>query len=181
MSQQLEIEGWIALVCVYVACYAATVLVPVSRLTPGYCIDHLTGKQQLYRLNGFTSLCIMTTAFIFLVAYGGLPGDFFHTHYWPCLRASVCLGALLSFLYYLRGRNLLKRNMIDRRPRCPTADSPEGGPKEDTKEFDARSSLEHWYCGLSEYNPRGIGGVDLKMFLYLVGAVQLQFSECLVK
>jgi Delta14-sterol reductase len=43
----------------------------------------------------------------------------------------------------------------------------------DTAEFDSRSLLEHFYCGLSEFNPRGPLGVDIKMWLYVVGAVLL--------
>ncbi len=35
--------------------------------------------------------------------------------------------------------------------------------------------LAHFYCGLSEFNPR-LGTVDVKMWLYVVGATQLQVS-----
>ena len=171
-----EAPGWIGLVFVYAACYAASSVVP-GPIKPGYCIDPSTGKPQLYRLNGFRCLCLLTFLFIALVHWGVVEGTFFHVHYWACLRASCVIGLAFSSLFYLRGKRLLQRNLIDRRPRCATADAPEGGPSADTAEFDARSPLEHWYCGLSEFNPRGYGGVDVKMFLYLVGAVQLQLSE----
>jgi protein-S-isoprenylcysteine O-methyltransferase Ste14 len=36
--------------------------------------------------------------------------------------------------------------------------------------------LTHFFAGLSEYNPVGPLGVDVKMFLYLAGAVQLQLN-----
>lgn len=162
MALATEAVGWAGLASVYLASYAATIALP-GTLAPGYCIDPSTGKPQLYRLNGFASLTTLTTLFLALVGAGVVPGDFFHVHFWSCLRASCCLGLALSTLFFLRGRALLRGGSIDRRPRCPTADAPEGGPVSDTAEFDARSSLEHWYCGLSEYNPRGPGGVDVKM------------------
>ena len=43
----------------------------------------------------------------------------------------------------------------------------------DTNEFRARGPAQHFYCGLSEFNPRPFLGVDVKMWLYVVGAVQL--------
>lgn len=171
-----EWVGWAGLLVVYAATYLAAIAIPGTR-KPGYCIDPATGKPQVYVLNGFACLCAVVICFVALVVTGHLAGDFFYAHFWACLRASCFVGVVISTLLLLRGRQLLRQGLIDRRPRCPTADAPEGGPKSDTTEFDARSLVEHWYCGLSEYNPRGPGGVDLKMWLYLVGAVQLQLSE----
>lgn len=48
--------------------------------------------------------------------------------------------------------------------------------KVDSSEFDSRSIISHFYCGLSEFNPRGWLGVDVKMWLYVIGAVQLQLN-----
>jgi delta14-sterol reductase len=42
-------------------------------------------------------------------------------------------------------------------------------------EFRARTALQHFYCGVSEFNPR-VMGVDVKMWLYVVGAVQLELN-----
>lgn len=52
---------------------------------------------------------------------------------------------------------------------------------EDTKEFDQRSLLEAFYAGVSEFNPLitlfpGCPPVDVKMWLYIAGAVQLQLN-----
>ena len=46
------------------------------------------------------------------------------------------------------------------------------GAKEDHTEFKSRSMLEHFYCGY-EFNPKFLA-VDLKMYLYLIGAVMLE-------
>lgn len=46
----------------------------------------------------------------------------------------------------------------------------------DVDEFDKRSELEHIYCGLSNFNPSWPGGLDAKMWLYVVGAVQLELN-----
>jgi hypothetical protein len=46
----------------------------------------------------------------------------------------------------------------------------------DFDEFNKRSELEHIYCGLSNFNPTWPGGIDAKMWLYVVGAVQLELN-----
>jgi delta14-sterol reductase len=68
-----------------------------------------------------------------------------------------------------------------RTAKTPTASSSassssSSSSSDETREFDSRSALEHFYCGLSEYNPKGFGGVDVKMWLYVVGAVQFNVN-----
>jgi hypothetical protein len=53
--------------------------------------------------------------------------------------------------------------------------APAAAPSSLTAEFDARSEPEHFYCGLGHFNPQW-GAVDGKMWLYVVGAVQLQLN-----
>jgi hypothetical protein len=173
MDWAAELRGFSALLAVYFACYAAYAFVPVSQLTPGYVIDPTTKSRQLYRLSGFRCLVVLVTCAVICARFGVLPGDFFYTHYWQCLRASFTLGLLLSLCFFAQGRSLLKRGLIDRRARCATSDAPLGGAISDTAEFDARSVVSHFYCGLSQFNPQGPLGVDFKMYLYLVGAVQV--------
>lgn len=171
-----EAAGWAAVAAVYAATYVAASLVPVAA-TPGYVIDPATGKPQLYRLNGLRCLVLLVAAAAAAVAAGGVPGGLLYELYWPCTRAACAYGLALSAAMYVRGTRLLAtRGGIDRRARCPTADAPAGGPRRDTADFDARSAAAHFYCGLSEFNPAGPGGVDLKMWLYLAGAVQLQLN-----
>ena len=170
-----EGEGWALVLVVYGLTYLAAAAVPVGP-TRGYCIDPVTRAPQIYHLNGFRSWLVMTAAAVGAVGAGLVPGDALWVRFAPCARAACALGLLTSISFYLRGRLLLALGGIDRRPRCPTADAPDGGPRSDTAEFDARSELVHWYAGLSEYNPRGWGGVDIKMVLYLVGAVMLQLN-----
>lgn len=174
-----EAEGWALLLATYAACYVAAAWVPVAALTPGYVIAHATpGRAQLYRLNGFSCLLLLVALAAALVRAGALRGDVLYTHFWACARASCALGLALAAWSYARGRALLRRGLIDRRARCPTVDDPAGGPAgpASTAEFDSRGALAHFYCGLSEYNPAGPWGVDVKMWLYLVGALQLQLN-----
>ena len=44
------------------------------------------------------------------------------------------------------------------------------------EEFEKRSELEHFYCGLGNFNPTWPGNIDAKMWLYVVGAVQLELN-----
>ena len=69
-----------------------------------------------------------------------------------------------------------RRSASQRRPRpiVPSSQKPVTAP--DTSEFDGRSAVAHFYCGLSEFNPLGPLGVDVKMWLYLYGATQLQLN-----
>jgi hypothetical protein len=96
--------------------------------------------------------------------------------------ASCALGVIVSAVFFVRGR-LLRRGTqqeqwrrIDPRSRCLTVDSALPPPPPDADEFEARSLLQHFYCGLSEFNPRPLWGVDVKMWLYVVGATQLQLN-----
>jgi protein-S-isoprenylcysteine O-methyltransferase Ste14 len=72
----------------------------------------------------------------------------------------------------------LRDKAIDRRARCQTVDqsSDKTPDNVDTAEFDSRNVAQHFWCGLSEFNPRGPWGVDIKMWLYTAGAVQLQLN-----
>eukprot|EP00949_MAST-11_sp_MAST-11-sp1_P002515 g2515.t1 len=82
------------------------------------------------------------------------------------------LGLGISGALYLRGQNRLRRGLVDKGVSCLVV-----GVKKRSKtaaatdEFEARSSAEHFYCGI-EWNPRVLG-IDIKMFNYLVGAVAL--------
>lgn len=173
-----EAEGWALLLGTYAACYVANAFVPVPALTRGYVIAHATGKAQLYRLNGFRCLLLLLAVAGALVRTGLLRADVWYTHYASTCRASCALGLALSAWSYARGRALLARGLVDRRARCPTVDSPDGDAATPaaTAEFDARGPLAHFFSGCGEYNTTGPWGVDLKMYLYLVGALQLQLN-----
>lgn len=171
-----DATGLALVAAVYGASFVLNAFVPVRSLTPGYCIDHATGKTKEYRLNAFTSLVLMCTAWLALVAAGIMPGDVFYRHFASCAKASCAIGLVFSSAMYVRGRGLLAKRRIDRRERCPTVDAPGGGPKGVTADFDSRGPLMHFYAGLSEFNPSLPWGVDAKMWLYLAGAVQLQLN-----
>lgn len=160
---------------VYAATYVLSAVVPAPSV-PGYVIDPATGAPQVYRLTAFRVLLLATAGFLGAAAAGAVDAAVFHTHFASCAKASCALGLALSAFMYARGRRLLAAGRIDRRERCPTVDAPKGAPLTATADFDARGPATHFYAGLSEFNPSLGWGVDLKMWLYLVGAVQLQLN-----
>lgn len=167
---------------VYASVYVLTALVPVARLTRGYAVSHVTHDVQLYRLNGVYVLAIVVACAVAAVRAGLVRAEVFARQYAAAAGAAAALGLALSVASFVRGRALAAAGALDRRARCATADTlkpeergrpPRAPTPAEAAEFDARSPLVHFYAGLSEFNPVGPLGVDVKMFLYLAGAVQL--------
>ena len=88
--------------------------------------------------------------------------------FWPAARAAFTLGVGVSVALFAHGWGRLKLGLVDLGASCLTA-GPRSKAARDPTEFEARSFLEHFYCGLL-WNPRVLG-VDVKMFNYLVGFV----------
>jgi len=152
--------------------------------TAGYVLDLWGGVSQ-YRLPGFATLVLSVGACWGFVSYGYISPGFLWLRRWEVAATSCLLGFFLSSVFFLRGV-LLRRSegIIDERERCPSTDmrgklsTSSGLPKPSTGEcveFRSRGPLDHFYCGLSEFNPV-LGGADVKMWLYATGAVLLQLN-----
>ena len=189
-----EAQGWAWVAGLYIACLVLHVLVPVS-ITRGYVCDCKTRQVLLYRHNGFRVLVSVLVLLGAGTAWGALPplakvGQWF----WPICRASCAYGVLVSTVLYMRGLARIAAGRVDKAGSCLTTSSlatvttatgsvgvdARSDAARDSSEFDGRSLLEHFYCGI-EWNPRisvalplsTSVDVDIKMLNYLVGAVGL--------
>ncbi|KAJ3171400.1 hypothetical protein HK101_011251 [Irineochytrium annulatum] len=150
-------------------------LIPVA-LSPGYCCD-FNGRRLDYRLNG-------------LKAYVGLKDPtFLSNNFANCWISGALLGSIATAFFHVRG---LHRPPPDRHySRCITTDmvaSPAPKPSTSTAQPEAPELIRSpvpvngrpaWYVevwnGL-EFNPRVLGDVDVKMMLYMWGAVLLELN-----
>ncbi len=112
----------------------------------GYVTDPATGKPLRYRLNGLLVLGVVVLLWVLLSWTGVIAWDWLWTHRWSGLIGSFVLGVLFSV------------GMVIPAPKT------------------GRSLLADFYFGRWE-NPQWFGGrVDVKMYLYLIGAVLLALN-----
>ena len=177
-----ELRGWAWTCGIYGLCLVLHLAIDVAP-ERGYACDCPTRRVLLYRNNGFRVLAAALAVLAAGGAGGALPpASDLARCFWPACRAGCALGLALSAALYARGTARLRAGRIDRGMSCLTASSLDSASGADARpaaardpaEFDARSAAEHFYCGL-EWNPRPVwlGGADVKMFNYVVGAVGL--------
>ncbi len=117
-----------------------------ARGVEGYVIDPATGRPLRYRLNGFLVLVVLILLWVILGRSGALAWDWLYTHRWSGLIGSAVLGVLFSIA------------LVVPAPRTQ------------------RSLIADLYFGRLE-NPQSLGHrVDVKMFLYLIGAAMLALN-----
>lgn len=156
--------------------YALTILlhyIVPARIVAGYVTDS-DGKEPLrYRLNGFIVYLLFVLAFFIFT-----PKDIqksYYNNFWNNFFAVNVVGILTSLYFYFVGGK-------EKYARCVTVDQirSEEGKKTIKLAGTPPGELERFYLG-SIWNPR-IFGVDIKMLLYLIGAVGLQINilSCLV-
>jgi delta14-sterol reductase len=169
-------EGALLVLGVYVLVAALHVALP-ARETVGYACDYETGKPLRYRLNGLGVLGAVVLVWAALAWLGVAPASLVAQLYWPALCAACALGMALSSAFLARGLLVLRPAGLEQKcVRGPTADRA-GRPRpsvQDLQAYDARSLAAHFYLGM-EFNPRW-AMFDVKMFLYLVGAVMLSLN-----
>ena len=155
---------------VYAICFLLHFVIP-ARVVKGYCCDE-DGVPLKYRLNGVVVYIIMT------IFYSQLPRDYsikLYDEFWTNLLIVNILGISASIYFLIKGG---KAKYF----RCITVDQIQ---IDDYKKSLTPAGLQpalltRFFLGC-EWNPR-LGGVDIKMFLYLVGAVGLQLNilSCMV-
>jgi len=175
MTTNLSERGDVLLCCLFGATLALHIVLPPWTAVPGYACDCSTKKVLRYRFNGFATLVYMLIGCALLVRWDIVSPSALAKGYWAALRTACGLGLGLSAFLYVRGKARLARGAVDRGATCLTVNGPRSDAAKEHTEFDARSSLAHFYCGI-EWNPRvallGVG-VDVKMFNYVVGAMGL--------
>ena len=155
-------------------------LLPASS-TPGYVL-RADGHPSPTRLPGFATLLVVLLAAAAAVR-AGVPATLLWDHFAAVCAASCAFGVALAAAFYARGLRLAAAGALDERARCPTVDQAAalGAPPlprataAEAAEFRARAPATAFYAGLSEFNPRLLG-VDVKMWLYATGAIQLALT-----
>jgi len=121
-------------------------LVLPARRVVGYVKDPGTGKLCEYRLNGLLVLVVLVVVWAVLGVTGALPWDWLYEHRWSGLAGAFVVGLVFSVAVVL--------------PAPPTG----------------RSLVADFYFGRWENRQFWQARVDVKMFLYLVGAVMLALN-----
>lgn len=156
---------------IYLLCFILHIVIP-EKYTPGYVYSSETKEPLQYRNNAFKVLIAMVLLSLYVVDKDYVDGDVLYNTYWECVKYAAIYGTVLSTILFIQGRQKLNNNEINENAFTLTVTKKTYGAKEDHTEFKSRSMLEHFYCGY-EFNPKFLA-VDLKMYLYLIGAVMLE-------
>ncbi len=159
----------------YLFCLVLHVVVPCTTRTGYACDDR--GTPLRYRINGFRVLLLVTAGFLWASTHKGhdTRAESVDELLWS-LGVSNAIGLVLSVYYVFwraRGRPL------DLRLRCLTVGATKKSKKSLAAEaavVQSRGPLSNLFFGM-EFNPshRILGvPVDVKMYLYLAGAVNLE-------
>mmetsp|Transcript_21590 Transcript_21590/g.42735 ORF Transcript_21590/g.42735 Transcript_21590/m.42735 type:complete len:212 (+) Transcript_21590:52-687(+) len=170
-----EMRGWAWTGGTYALTIVLHMVIPPPGGTTslGYACDN-SRQPLLYRNNGLRVAVVVVVLVLAAVQAGMVSAADLARCYWPAARCGFFLGLFSSLLLFLRGKRHLRTGLVDRGSSCLTTAGPRTAASSSSKEFEARSPLEHFYCGY-EWNPRVLA-VDVKMVNYLLGAVML----CLV-
>ena len=170
-SYDTEARGWLYVFLLYALCWFLHRVLPPFTPVDGYVCDCASTLPLKYRFNGFYTLLVVVSSLYYLSTVDMFDPTDLARCYWPMFRAAFFLGISASVFLYYRGLNRLQQGLVDKGSSCLTTNGPRSLAAKSIKEFESRSTLEHFYCGI-EWNPI-VGGVDIKMFNYLVGAVVL--------
>ena len=153
-----------ATIGLYAAITAVHIMLP-ARTMGGYVADD-DGKPLRYRLNALLAfyVCIGGAVLMHLAVPDYFDLTFIAKRQAHMLISANVIGLAGSVALYKRGLRAKRTFAL----RCRTVDGAQGS---DLPEVRARGVCADIYFGL-EFNPR-IGSVDLKMLLYLLGAVVL--------
>ena len=146
-------SGFLAPVIICAALLALHVVLPARRVT-GYVTDPATGGPYEYRLNGLLVLAAATGGALAAGATGWLPWGWLHTHAWWGAAGATALGALATLW------------LVFAPPRRAVAEPRAAG---------LRGWIADFYLGRVG-NHAFAGRVDVKMYLYVFGAVLLALN-----
>lgn len=166
----MMIQGIVFVIISYLICLLLHIILP-SRKVIGYCCDN-NNQPLVYRLNGINIYFIMCGIFLLL------PENYqviLYDYQISSLFTANIIGLIVSLFFYLRGGQ-------EKYQRCVTKDQLTN--LKQLKLTDHKIKLNvftRFFLG-HEWNPR-FGNVDVKMWLYIVGAVGLQLNilSCVIK
>lgn len=164
------INGIIFVIVAYAICLLLHIILP-SRNVIGYCCDK-NNKPLVYRLNGINIYFIMSGLFLLI------PNDYqviLYDNQLSSLLTANAIGLLVSFFFHIRGGN-------EKYVRCVTVDQLQSLKSLKLDNNSVKLNIFARFFLGHEWNPR-FGNVDVKMWLYIVGAVGLQLNilSCLIK
>eukprot|EP00750_Incisomonas_marina_P003436 INCI13116.3.p1 GENE.INCI13116.3~~INCI13116.3.p1 ORF type:complete len:262 (-),score=39.22 INCI13116.3:387-1172(-) len=177
-------QAWLCVLCLYGGCLVLHLVIPETPVD-GYVYDPVAKRPLQYRNNGLKVHLALTAIAALLVSMGLVDGAFLYKNFWSCVAASCFYGIALAVVLFCDGMAALAVDKTKRKkgvkPSSLTIDQNVCTPttsrkvvEQNNSEFSARSALEHFYCGF-RFNPRPsiIGGADIKMMLYVLGANML--------
>jgi protein-S-isoprenylcysteine O-methyltransferase Ste14 len=141
-------SGYLAPLLVYLAVLLLHLVLP-ARHVRGY-VRGSDGKPLGYRLNGLGVLFSVLVLYAALARLGFIPWDYFYRVRWEGLASACALGVLFTLAVVLGGRRTQKGLLADL--------------------YLGRRENPQWL------DRRGRNRVDAKMYLYLIGAVQLELN-----
>src|SRR5271169_5598005 len=140
--------GFFAPWIVYALILALHVVLPGRRVT-GY-VRGPNGRPLRYRLNGLLVLAVVLLLYAAAAGLGALPWEFFWQYRWEGLAGACSLGLLFTFAIVLG--------------------APKTGKALAADLFLGRRENPQWLSRSGEVL------VDAKMYLYLIGAIQLELN-----
>lgn len=159
------------IVAVYVLTTVLHVIIP-ARVVLGYCCDNQTMQRLEYRLNGFVVLIVTVAIFLRLPSAAA---QVLYLDYYNALITANIIGLVVSVAYFAVGGT-------EKYPRCVTIDQATSGVTlQPSLEYAIVKAtgvsnvppLTRFFLG-HQWNPRILWGTcDVKMLLYLLGAVGL--------
>ena len=164
------LKGIVFVIVSYFVCLLLHIILPSKRVI-GYCCDK-NNKPLEYRLNGVNIYFIMSGMFLLL------PDRYqvvLYDNQLSSILTANAIGLLVSLFFYIRGG---KEKYI----RCVTVDQLNNLKTLKLNDNSIKlNAFTRFFLG-HEWNPR-FGNVDVKMWLYIVGAVGLQLNilSCVMK
>jgi len=165
-----DMKGVIFVIISYLICLILHIILP-SRKVIGYCCDK-NNKPLEYRLNGINIYFIMSGIFFLL------PNELqviLYDYQLSSLMTANIIGLIISYYFFIRGGE-------EKYDRCVTIDQLQNLKSLKLTNHNIKiDPTTRFFLG-HEWNPR-FGNVDVKMWLYIVGAIGLQLNilSCLIK
>ena len=117
-----------------------------ARYIKGYINNPDTSDKMLYRLNGLLVLAFSAAIWFSLGNYGNLPYNWLYLHRWEGLAGACLLGLIFSAIVVFNYKPVRKNILAD------------------------------FFLGRAENISINKGRIDLKMWLYMVGAIILELN-----
>jgi delta14-sterol reductase len=166
LSTNAPIQGLASVLLIYVTITLMHIIFPARSVIGYACDDKFTPLK--YRLNGILvyTVCVVLFLYWFSIEYQ----VFLYTNFWWSLFAANLIGILTSLFFFFSGGE-------ENYTRCITVDQRSDKGKSSltpVSKSKLASSPMRFFLGC-KWNPR-FYNIDVKMLLYLLGAVQLQFN-----